>query len=151
MSECDAWKIAEAIGNHVAAEYEGDPALDRLILQLRAAAKPEPVTIDREALRRAIQGVLWNASNFPAKVVPHMLGQDVGPLTKRVTDAVIAHLAAQPVTGTVEWGIRFTSGYVSQHPNEESARRDQQHPYALGVGPPVALVRRTVSEWAEVN
>lgn len=104
------------------------------------AAKSEPVTIDRDALV-AIFKTGWHLADNHG---------ETGHRTEAGIDAVIAHLAAQPVTGTVEWGIRFPSGYVSQHPNEESARRDQQHPYALGVGPPVALVSRTVPEWVEV-
>lgn len=109
-----------------------------------AAAKSEPVTIgDEDGLRRAIQGVLWNASNFPAKVVPHMLGQDVGPLTKKVTDAVIAHLAAQPVTGAIEYGLRDdASGHVTRW-GEVNFMVDAKD------YPGYTIVQRTVSEWVE--
>lgn len=61
------------------------------------AAELEPAAIDgemREAIRIAIGGVLCNASNFPAKVTPHILGQDMGPLIGRTAAAVIARLAA---------------------------------------------------------
>lgn len=43
---------------------------------------------DREALRNAVGIVLTNAANFPEKVQARMLGQDMGPLIERVTDAV---------------------------------------------------------------
>ena len=67
------------------------------------AAKAEPVTIERESLRSAILGVLWNASNYPEKVQARLLGQDMGPLTDRVTDAVIAHLAAPKAEHGPDW------------------------------------------------
>ena len=45
---------------------------------------------EREALIRAVQEVTWNASNYPAKAQPHILGQDVVPLTLKIVDAVQA-------------------------------------------------------------
>lgn len=45
----EALALAEMIGNHVAAEYDGDPALDGLILRLRAArpgSEPEPREVE---------------------------------------------------------------------------------------------------------
>jgi hypothetical protein len=38
----------------------------------------------------AIGGVLFNASNFPARVQPYLLGQNVGPLRAKILDAVLA-------------------------------------------------------------
>jgi len=46
----------------------------------------------------AIGGVLFNASNFPARVQPYLLGQDVGPLRAKVLDAVLAALDAGSAT-----------------------------------------------------
>lgn len=47
----------------------------------------------REQVRTAVQSVPWNASNYPAKVQAHMLGQDVNPLTAKVTDAILPLIA----------------------------------------------------------
>jgi hypothetical protein len=44
---------------------------------------------DRESIRRAVQPVLWNASNYPRPAQPHILGQDISPLTDRVVSAVL--------------------------------------------------------------
>ena len=106
------------------------------------------MTIDRKAVRVAIGSVLFNASNYPAKVAPHMPGQDVGPLTQKVTDAVIAHLAAQPVTGTVEWGVWAFGdpGDLQTFETEDAARS-----YArINSHDGDKIARRTVSEWEEV-
>lgn len=55
--ERDVLELAEKIGNHVAAEYEDDPGLDGLILELRAAIKPRSTSrgIDLVAVERARQ------------------------------------------------------------------------------------------------
>ncbi|WP_137771871.1 MULTISPECIES: hypothetical protein [unclassified Microbacterium] len=45
---------------------------------------------EREALRRAVQSVTWNASNYPRKAQPHILGADISPITDSITDAVLA-------------------------------------------------------------
>lgn len=44
----------------------------------------------RGLIRNAVMTVVTNASNFPAKVTPHILGQNMGPLGDRITDAVLA-------------------------------------------------------------
>ena len=44
-------------------------------------------------VRTAVQAVLWNASNYPANVQARMLGQDVSPLTAKVTDAILPLIA----------------------------------------------------------
>lgn len=63
-----------------------------------------PVTEDdREALDIAVSSVLWNASNYPRRAQPGILGGDILPLCDKVTDAVIAagFRRSQPVTD--EW------------------------------------------------
>lgn len=47
-------------------------------------------TSKREELIRAVQAVTWNASNYPPKIQPHVLGQDIVPLTMKIVDAVEA-------------------------------------------------------------
>lgn len=49
-----------------------------------------------EAVRVAVGRVLVNAANFPAKVGPHILGQDMAPLIDKVTESVVAALPYQP-------------------------------------------------------
>ena len=49
----------------------------------------------REALRLEVQTVLFNASNYPPKVQMSILGTDTGPLTAKVTDAIVALLAGE--------------------------------------------------------
>lgn len=44
----------------------------------------------REKLAGALLNVLCNASNFPVAVQPRILGQDMGPLTAKVADAILA-------------------------------------------------------------
>ena len=51
---------------------------------------------DREVILAAVQRTLWNASNYPPKVQPHLLGQDIGPLSAAVTDAVMFALITDP-------------------------------------------------------
>jgi hypothetical protein len=41
-------------------------------------------------LRGALVNVLSNASNYPEKVQPRLLGQDMGPLIEKVADAIVA-------------------------------------------------------------
>lgn len=61
---------------------------------LRAAADQLEAVQDRERIDRAVTPVLVNASNYPSAVVPHLLGQDSGPLRRKVTEAVLAVLTA---------------------------------------------------------
>lgn len=44
----------------------------------------------REQLRGALTNVLSNATNYPEKVQTRLLGQDMGPLTEKVTDVALA-------------------------------------------------------------
>lgn len=47
-----------------------------------------PTDDEREALDRAVRGVTWNASNYPHRAQPHILGADIGPLTTKIVEAV---------------------------------------------------------------
>lgn len=67
---------------------------DALTLEEDAAAETVQPPIDRKALRGALANVLCNAMNFPPAAVPRILGADMQPLIGKVTDAVIAHMAA---------------------------------------------------------
>ena len=49
----------------------------------------------REAVRLEVEAVLFNASNYPRKVQARILGTDTGPLTAKVTDAILALLAGE--------------------------------------------------------
>jgi len=49
----------------------------------------------REAVRLEVGAVLFNASNYPRKVQARILGTDTGPLTAKVTDAILALLAGE--------------------------------------------------------
>lgn len=55
----------------------------------------------RAAVRRAVGGVLFNASNFPERVQTRLLGQDMGPLNEKITDAVIEAIARSSETLTI--------------------------------------------------
>lgn len=144
MSKNEAQKIAEAIGNHVAAEYEDDPALDRMILQLRTAAKSEPVTIDREALTSEILDHSIDRANCACgEQLPDMTPETI---SGHYADAVIAHIAAQSVTGAVEWEFfNNDRGWVRDR-SEGAARKN-----ALYFGHQRVRSRTVaVSEWVEV-
>lgn len=62
---------------------------ERLASALRALIDP-PTDDEREALRIAVGRVLFNASNFPARVQTRLLGQDMAPLNEKLTAAVLA-------------------------------------------------------------
>lgn len=49
----------------------------------------------RDRIGSAVGEVLFNASNYPKKAMPHILGQDIGPLREKVTEAVMAALEEQ--------------------------------------------------------
>lgn len=51
---------------------------------------PAPSDDEREAARRALTGALVNAGNYPPKVTPHILGQDMAPLIDKAADAILA-------------------------------------------------------------
>ena len=42
------------------------------------------------ALTTAVQSVLWNASNYPRRVQPYILGESVAPLSGKVAAAILA-------------------------------------------------------------
>lgn len=52
--------------------------------------------LDRDAIRVAIGGVLFNAMNFPKCAIPYLLGQDMQPLNDKITDAVLDALTSVP-------------------------------------------------------
>ncbi len=47
-----------------------------------------PTDDERKVLDRAVRGVTWNASNYPRRAQPHILGADIGPLTTKIVEAV---------------------------------------------------------------
>jgi hypothetical protein len=56
---------------------------------IAGASRPaSPAT--REAVAIVVQGVLWNAANYPEAVQPRILGQDITGLTAKVVDALAA-------------------------------------------------------------
>lgn len=68
-------------------------AIDEIDAAL-AVVRPAGVTVSREDIRNAVAPVLVNASSFPRKAQPHLLGQDMAPLIDRVVTAVVARLDA---------------------------------------------------------
>lgn len=58
------------------------------------------MTTIRDTIDRAIGAVVCNASNFPERVQARLLGQDMGPLRKRLTDAVLDALSSPPADDT---------------------------------------------------
>jgi len=120
--------------------------LERENAELRARlAKPEPVQIDREALIEVLTEA-WEAKRKE-------IGRGIAPKGTKVgagIDAVIAHLAAQPVAGAVEWGLSdsMLDSFPKPHftGSEESVRWNQRRGH-----PNIKVVRRTVSEWVEVT
>lgn len=61
---------------------------------LRAAAAQLEAVQDRGRISSAIGEVLFNVSNYPPSVSFRLLGQDIGPLRAKVTEAVLATLTA---------------------------------------------------------
>lgn len=54
-----------------------------------------PTNDEREAraiVRRAVGGVLFHVTNFPERAQSHLLGENMGPLNERITEAVLAAL-----------------------------------------------------------
>lgn len=52
-----------------------------------------------DVIRRALGEVLWNASNYPDRVQPYILGQNTAPLRDKATDAVMAALRVAGALG----------------------------------------------------
>ena len=65
--------------------------------RLAEAARAVGSDSEREALQRTLTNVLSNASNFPSKAIPYLLGQNMGPLNAKVADAVLARGFRLPV------------------------------------------------------
>ncbi|WP_449408022.1 hypothetical protein [Microbacterium maritypicum] len=53
----------------------------------------EELNATRIVVQRAVGGVLFNTSNFPAKVQTRLLGQDMSPLNDKLTTAIVNALA----------------------------------------------------------
>jgi hypothetical protein len=51
--------------------------------------------MDEDAIRRAVAPVLVNATNYPDRVTPHILGQDMTPLIEKVVARVMRAGAEQ--------------------------------------------------------
>ncbi|MFF3029129.1 hypothetical protein [Microbacterium sp. NPDC057944] len=78
-----------------------------------------PTNDEREALRRAIASVLWNAGNYPDRVQAALLGQSVAPLVMLVHDAVLAVGFRLP-----EVPNPSTDLHVDHHDDELTRERD---------------------------
>jgi hypothetical protein len=78
-----------------------------------------------ERLSTAIGSVLFNASNYPSAVAPHVLGQNIGPLRQKVFEAVLAALTPRSVANR-ECSVCHGNG---THP-----RGGTHCPSCLGVG-----------------
>lgn len=52
--------------------------------------------IDRETLRIAVMRILRNATNYPEKVQPHILGQNMAPLCDKVVDSILFTTIKEP-------------------------------------------------------
>lgn len=46
----------------------------------------------RAIVRRAVGGVLFHVTNFPERAQPYLLGENMGPLNEKITEAVLAAL-----------------------------------------------------------
>lgn len=60
-----------------------------------------------ERLHSAIGSVLFNISNFPENAQARLLGQDMGPLRRKLVDAVLA-AGYRRQEGEWEWTVRST-------------------------------------------
>jgi hypothetical protein len=86
--------------------------------------------IERETLRTAVGAVLFNAMNFPENVQARLLGQDMTPLNKKITDAILSrgfrlHPAPHITDEAVEAVARAIFGY------EQCARQEKATPELL--------------------
>lgn len=85
--------IAEARTHRAAPGYQADTdMIRRLADALEAVQKARTPTDERNVralVRRAVGGVLFNASNFPEPAQSHLLGQNMGPLNEKLTNAVL--------------------------------------------------------------
>lgn len=106
----DNEKILDSVEEFAQSEgfiFRGGPAgewlpADALLDILGDRETPHAVnTVDERAVhavvRRAVGGVLFNVSNFPEKAQSRLLGQNMGPLNERITDAVLDALRPSEV------------------------------------------------------
>lgn len=85
----------------------------------------------RKAVDLAIGEVVRNASNFPEAVQARLLGQDMAPLRKRLTDAVLAALSAPPADDVRE---ALDLDALEAGANAQIAAIDQMDEVGRGVG-----------------
>jgi len=72
----------------------------------------------REEIEAAIRSVLWNASNYPKKVQPSVLGQDIRPLVEKAADAILASPLLRRIRAEA-WDEGFDKGH---YVNAEESR-----------------------------
>lgn len=68
--------------------------------------------VELKALRSVVGGVLCNAMNFPEKVIPHLLGQNMGPLIDRTAEKILAagYRKVEVTDAEVQAGVRALVG-----------------------------------------
>lgn len=69
---------------------------------------------ERDVLRGKLANVLSNAINYPSKVQPHILGQDMGPLISEVAEAIrkagFTRQSPASTTAADAWDEGFRAG-----------------------------------------
>lgn len=87
-------RAAESKVDRLAEALEGSEqcrlAGERKLAEAQDRLTAPPTDDEREAMRRAVASVLWNAGNYPETVQARLLGQSVAPLVAKVTDALHA-------------------------------------------------------------
>lgn len=92
---------------------------------LAAADAVTPTQGAAGVLRVAVGAVLWNVSNYPARAQARMLGQDTRPLTEKVTEAVLAALAARGLLVTDEHDREIAARALREEARRVDARADK--------------------------
>lgn len=92
----DLERIARAIDHGCFEDWQGpDDSPQRVARQrIALAAAVRVQALLREAVRGEVASVLVNAGNYPSKVTPHILGQNMQPLIDQVAAAL--GVAEQP-------------------------------------------------------
>lgn len=73
----------------------------------------------RDRIDRAIGNVLFHNSNYPPAVQTRILGQDIGPLREKLTDAVMAVWPAPADNSTLGWIEEILDGIDREQGNED--------------------------------
>lgn len=68
----------------------------------------------RDAIDIAIGEVLFNARNFPERVQPYILGQDMAPLRKKLVAAVINAVLIPADTAALITEARETQAFIDE-------------------------------------